>query len=269
MFAITFRGKADQLIERDRRRLVRDANGVALVEIDGLTKTALMKMSVRLILAATALVSFSTARAQLTWEKTEVELHPGPADKQAVGTFRFENKSDKPIRIMSVHTSCGCTTAGKTKDVVAPGEKSEITATFNIGDRTGVQQKQITVQTDDQKQPTTILTLKAVIASPLELQPTFVFWQQGEAPKPKVILAKTSKEIPVKHIDVTSSSPEFQTSVENAPNGEFRINVQPKDTTRTVAATLTIKPDNPPKPYYVAARVMPPQAQAQPQPQVH
>ena len=225
-------------------------------------------MLARIGVIAVAFVSFLTARAQLTWEKTEVELHPAAADKQAVGTFRFENKTDKPIRILSVHTSCGCTTAGKTKDVVAPGEKSEITATFNIGDRTGVQQKQITVQTDDQKQPTTVLTLKAVIASPLELQPTFVFWQQGEEPKPKTIVAKTTKEIPVKHIDVTSSSPDFQATVENGANGEFRIKVQPKETKRTVAATLTIKPDNPPKPYYVAARVMPPQAQPpQPQPQ--
>jgi hypothetical protein len=213
-----------------------------------------------------ALAAIATARAELTWEKTEVELHPGPADKQAVGTFRFENKTDKPIRIQSVHTSCGCTTAGKPKDVIGPGEKSEITATFNIGDRTGAQQKQITVQTDDAKQPTTILTLKAVIASPLELQPTFVFWQQGEEPKQKTIVAKPSKEMPVKHLDVTSSSPDFQTSVETGANGEFRINVKPKDTTRSVVATLTVKPDNPPnKPYYVAARVMPGQPQ-QPQP---
>lgn len=221
-----------------------------------------MNMRLRLLVGFCIVGVALSARAQLTWQKTEVELHPGPTDKQAIGTFAFENKTDKPVRILSVHTSCGCTTAGKTKDVVAPGEKSEITATFNIGDRTGVQQKQITVQTDDPKQPTTVLTLKAVIASPLELQPTFVFWQQGEEAKPKTIVAKTTKEVPVKHIDVTSSSTDFQTSVENAANGEFRIKVQPKETTRTVAATLTIKPDNPPKPYYVAARVMPPQGKA-------
>lgn len=232
-------------------------------------------MLARLATFTAALVALSTARAQLTWEKTEVELHPKPDDKQAIGTFRYENKTDKTIHIASVHTSCGCTTAGVKKNDVAPGEKGEITATFNIGDRTGLQQKQITVQTDDQKQPTTVLTLKAAIASPVELQPTFVFWQQGEEPKPKTIVAKTTKDIPVKHLDVTSSSPEFQTSVENGANGEFRIKVQPKETTRTVAATLTIKPDNPPKPYYVAARVMPAQAQpqtqaqSQPQPQSH
>jgi hypothetical protein len=226
-----------------------------------------MNMRLHLLVSFSILsLAICTARAQLTWEKAEVELHPAPADKQAIGTFRYQNKTDKTIHIASVHTSCGCTTAGVKKNDVAPGETGEITATFNIGDRTGLQQKQITVQTDDPKQPTTVLSLKAVIASPLELQPTFVFWQQGEEPKPKTIVAKTSKEVPVKHIDVTSSSPDFQTSVENAPNGEFKINVTPKDTTRTVAATLTIKPDNPPKPYYVAARVMPPQAQPQPQP---
>ncbi|MFL6537764.1 MAG: DUF1573 domain-containing protein [Chthoniobacterales bacterium] len=225
-----------------------------------------MKLWLHVFLSA-LFFSAVAAQAQLVWEKTEVELHPGPSDKQAVGTFRYENKTDKTIHIASVHTSCGCTTAGAKKNDVSPGEKGEITATFNIGDRTGVQQKQITVQTDDTKQPATVLTLKAVIASPLELQPTFVFWQQGEEPKPKTIIAKTTKEIPVKHIDVSSSSPEFQTSVEQGANGEFKINVTPHDTTRTVAATLTIKPDNPPKPYYAAARVMP--TQAQPAPQTH
>jgi hypothetical protein len=218
-------------------------------------------MLARLIVVLGAAVCLSTAHAQLTWGETEVDLHPAPTDKQAIGTFHYENKTDKTIHIASVHTSCGCTTAGVKKNDVSPGEKGEITATFNIGDRTGLQQKQITVQTDDTKQPTTVLTLKAQIASPLELQPTFVFWQQGEEPKPKTIIAKTSKEVPVKHIDVTSSSPEFQTTIEQGANGEFKINVTPHETTRTVAATLTVKPDNPAKPYYVAARVMPPQAQ--------
>src|SRR3954471_22013455 len=214
-----------------------------------------------LLVGLFSLAIAAASQASLSWEKTELELKPALGAATAVGVFKYENKGDKPVHFNAVRPSCGCTTAALPKNDVAAGEKGEITATFNIGDRTGLQQKQITVQTDDPKQPTTILTLKAQISSPLELQPTFVFWQQGEEPKPKTIIAKTSKENPVKHIDVTSSSPEFQTSVEQSANGEFKINVTPHETTRTVAATLTVKPDNPAKPYYVAARVMPPQAQ--------
>jgi len=87
------------------------------------------------------------ARAELKWEQTSVELHPAPADKEAVGHFKYQNTGSQPVRFKSVHTSCGCTAAQSQKDEVPPGEKGEITATFKIGDRTGTQVKSVTVQT--------------------------------------------------------------------------------------------------------------------------
>src|SRR6516164_5419020 len=122
------------------------------------------------------------ARAELKWEQTSVELHPTLSDKQAVAHFKYENVGKTPVHFKSVHASCGCTTAQTQKDEVSPGEKGEITATFNIGGRTGTQIKTISVQTDD---ATTQLTLKAVIPQLLELQPMFVMWKNGEEPKAK------------------------------------------------------------------------------------
>jgi hypothetical protein len=90
-----------------------------------------------------------TARAELKWEQTAVELHPAPTDKEAVGHFKYQNTGSRPVRFKSVHTSCGCTAAQSQKEEVPPGEKGEITATFKIGDRTGTQVKTVTVQTDD------------------------------------------------------------------------------------------------------------------------
>ncbi|MDQ6809953.1 MAG: DUF1573 domain-containing protein [Verrucomicrobiota bacterium] len=227
----------------------------------------MISKSTAIVLALFCAVAGS-ARAQLAWEKTEVELHPASTDATAVGNFKYQNKGDKPVHISSVHTSCGCTTAGVQKNDVAPGEKGEITATFNIGGRTGVQTKTVTVTTDDPKQPTTLLTLKAVIAQGLELQPALVFWESGEASKPKTITVKTSKEMPVKSLDVASSNPDFSTKVESGPGeGEFRINVQPRETTRTMNATLTIKPEpsaGGAKAYYATARVTPGSAAPQP-----
>ncbi|PYJ89966.1 MAG: hypothetical protein DME70_01350, partial [Verrucomicrobia bacterium] len=160
----------------------------------------------------------------------------------------------------AVRPSCGCTTAALAKNDVAPGEKGEITATFNIGDRTGVQTKTVTVDTDDAKVPQTVLTFKATIAQLLDLQPTFVFWQANEPAQPKTIIAKVAKEVTVKKMDVVSSSGDFTAKVEPGKTaGEFKIQVQPKDTTKPLNATLTIKPDvMPEKVYYAAARVMPP-----------
>src|SRR5947199_3333655 len=204
------------------------------------------------------------ARAELKWEQTSVELHPTFSDKQAVAHFKYENVGKTPVHFTSVHASCGCTTAQTQKDEVPPGEKGEITATFNIGGRTGTQIKTVTVQTDDPDpaRATTVLTLKAVITPLLEIQPALVFWQNGEEPKPKIITAKANKDAAIKKLDVTSSIPDFTAKVEagSAPN-EFRISVQPRDTAKAAYATLSIKPDSPVNTgntFAAAARVMPP-----------
>ena len=196
-----------------------------------------------------------SARAGLKWDQTSIELHPTATDKQAVGHFKYQNTGDKPVKFKSVRTSCGCTVAQTQKEEVPPGEKGEITATFNIGERTGTQVKTVTVETDDPANVTTVLTLKAVIPQQLEITPTFVFWGQGEAPKPKSIVVRAAKDFPVKHLKVTSSSPDFQAKVEETGNGQFKINVQPQETNKQTASTLTIQPEDSQKIFYATARI--------------
>ena len=216
----------------------------------------------RLIGVFALAVLVQSAHAELKWEQTSVDLRPGFNDKQAVAHFKYENVGNTPVHFKSVHASCGCTTAQTQNEQVGPGQKGEITATFNIGGRTGTQVKTVTVQTDDPERSTIVLTLKAVITPLLEFQPTLVYWQNGEEPKPKIITAKANKDAAIKKLDVASSTPDFTAKVDagSAPN-EFRISVQPRDTTKAVYATLTIKPDSPANPgntFAVAARVMPP-----------
>jgi len=212
------------------------------------------------VFALAALVQ--SAHAELKWEQTSVDLRPGFNDKQAVAHFKYENVGNTPVHFKSVHASCGCTTAQTQNEQVGPGQKGEITATFNIGGRTGTQVKTVTVQTDDPERSTIVLTLKAVITPLLEFQPALVYWQNGEEPKPKIITAKANKDAAIKKLDVASSTPDFAARVDagSAPN-EFRISVQPRDTTKAVYATLTIKPDSPANTgnmFAAAARVMPP-----------
>jgi hypothetical protein len=196
-----------------------------------------------------------TARAGLKWEQTAIELHPTATDKQAIGHFKYQNTGDKAVKFKSVRTSCGCTAAQTQKEEVSAGEKGEITATFNIGERTGTQVKTVTVETDDPANVTTVLTLKAVIPQQLEITPTFVFWGQGEEPKPKTIVVRAAKDFPVKHLKVTSSSPDFQTKVEETGKGQFKIDIQPQETNRQTASTLTIQPEDSQKIFYATARI--------------
>ena len=198
-----------------------------------------MHVTVKVFLAAAMLGLASAARSELAWEQMQLELNPAIGDETAVGHFKYQNKGDKPVAIKSVTTSCGCT-AASAKPSADPGEKGEVTATFKIGDRTGVQQKAINVVTDDPAHPTTALMLKVTIPTLLELQPTFVYWQSGEEPKPKTIVAKAGVGIAIKSLEVVSSHPDFTAKVEpGKTKDEF---FEPRQTTQAAVATLTIKP---------------------------
>ena len=127
------------------------------------------------------------ARGTLVWESKDAVLHPSLSDKEAVAHFKYKNSGDKPVKITSVHASCGCTTAALAKDVVGPNESGEITATFTIGNRTGVQTKSITVLTDDQPEEPTVLKLTATIPQLLQITPSFIFWTPTDVLDPKTI----------------------------------------------------------------------------------
>ncbi len=180
------------------------------------------------------------ARADLKWEQSTVEVHPALGDKQAVAHFKYQNTGTAPIHFKSVKASCGCTTTQSQKEVVSPGEKGEIIASLNIGDRTGQQVKTVTVQTDDPNpaQATIILTLKANIAQALEIKPAFVYWTSGEQPKPKKISLKAAKEFPAKDITVKSNSQNFESKVVPGKPGEWTIEVTPKPGTQTGAPAV-------------------------------
>src|SRR6266480_1906868 len=185
-------------------------------------------MKTHIVAFALSMLITLSARAELKWEQTTLELHPTAADKQAIGHFKYQNPGKTPVRFKSVHASCGCTTAQTQKDEVPAGGTGEITATFNIGDRTGTQVKTVTVETDD---PTNTKT------------------------DPKTITVKVGKDFTVKHIKVTSSSPDFQAKVEEKGNGEFKIDVQPQETKNLIASTLTIQPEDSQKVFYATARI--------------
>ena len=224
-----------------------------------------MNVKLTAVAAAFLFTISASARAQLAWEKTEIELHPPIGEENAVAHFNYENKGKRPIKISSVRPSCGCTVASITKNDVAPGDKGEIVASLKIGDRTGTQLKTLSVETDDPKTPFIMLTMKTVISQAVDMQPSFVYWETGEASKAKTITIKAAKEIELKKVDVASSSPDFTVEVKPAGAGEFRIEVQPRDTARQLAATLTIKPEvtnHAVKPLFASARVASGQAPA-------
>jgi Protein of unknown function (DUF1573) len=66
----------------------------------------------------------------------------------AIYEFSFLNKSTRPVKILTVQPSCGCTTPGWFKEPVAPGKTGFIKASFDPKGRQGYFNKSLTVTTD-------------------------------------------------------------------------------------------------------------------------
>lgn len=79
--------------------------------------------------------------------------------------FTFLNTTNRPIKILTVQASCGCTTPGWSKEAVSPGKTGFIQARFDPKGRPGYFSKSLTVTTDYDAAPV-ILQIKGEVSTP-------------------------------------------------------------------------------------------------------
>ncbi len=73
--------------------------------------------------------------------------------------FHFKNEGKKPLDILKVKTSCGCTTTKLKETTYKKGKSGVIEVNFNTSGRKGRQHKTITVITNDPKNPEILLNI--------------------------------------------------------------------------------------------------------------
>jgi hypothetical protein len=78
--------------------------------------------------------------------------------------FVFTNATNRPLRILAVQASCGCTTPGWSKDAVEPGKTGFIQASFNPKGRPGYFNKTLTVTSDVDTNPI-VLQIKGNVSN--------------------------------------------------------------------------------------------------------
>jgi hypothetical protein len=86
-------------------------------------------------------------------------------DGPAVVEFNITNKTTRPISILSVKPSCGCTTPDWTKDPIAAGGTGFIKASYDPKGRPGYFNKSLTVTTDWDGTPI-VLQIKGNVLNP-------------------------------------------------------------------------------------------------------
>jgi hypothetical protein len=71
--------------------------------------------------------------------------------------FKIMNKGKKDLLIRSAKASCGCTAANPGSNLIKPGESTDLKVTFDSQGKEGMQNKTVTVISNDPNQATVVL----------------------------------------------------------------------------------------------------------------
>ena len=77
--------------------------------------------------------------------------------------FNFGNNGKSDLKIKDIKTSCGCTAALVSSEVLKPGEEGTLKVELDTSNRNGKMSRTITIESNDPRDPKKILTIYADI----------------------------------------------------------------------------------------------------------
>ena len=101
-------------------------------------------------------------KALMVFDNTTVDMGKIEYGKKAEAIFKFKNKGNLPLVILSCRADCGCTTPKWTKAPVKPGEEGEISVVYN-SEITGPFNKNIVITSNTDGAMTQTVTIKGLV----------------------------------------------------------------------------------------------------------
>ncbi len=127
--------------------------------------------------------------------------------------FIFTNNSGRPVKIITVQASCGCTTPGWSTQPIEPGKTGFVKASFDPKNRPGYFNKSLTVTTDLEGSPIT-LQIKGTVVEKQSLSDKSLTAANGN-----LKLKNNSFNLGKVHINKAPTSKEFE--VANSGTGKL------------------------------------------------
>ncbi|MGH7965064.1 MAG: DUF1573 domain-containing protein, partial [Candidatus Binatia bacterium] len=135
--------------------------------------------------------------------------------EQITHLFRFINQGEQDLRIADVKTSCGCTAAIISANVIPPGQEGTISATFETARFIGEKVKNVTVYSNDPLQSVTTLTLQGEITVEIAPEPAQLYLgrphRSEEVTQTVEVLYDAGKPISITKVENTHPAVRVQT----------------------------------------------------------
>ncbi len=157
----------------------------------------------------------------ITFEKTHHDFGKIGADRKVSYRYKVTNTGQATLNITNLKPACGCTSTVLGKWSLAPGESSEIEASFDPKGFRGPMRRTIAVVSDDPSNSTVTLSFEANIIQEIVPSATTVFFNDlsRTATKKATVRLASGNELPVQVKDVRiPGAPYLSTRVRNEGN---------------------------------------------------
>jgi hypothetical protein len=178
--------------------------------------------------------------------------------------FKILNEGTGPLEVKAVRPTCGCTVADYDREIT-PGAEGVVRATLDTKDFAGPISKSILVMTNDPREPTVSVVIKADVKPYVEVLPRPLIRfnaVQREPMNQKVVVVGAEGGENFKVTAVESSAPFLKASVrrlsgdeliDGKSGGQYEVSVDLAKNAPVgpVSAQLTVKTDHPKAPEVV------------------
>jgi len=118
-----------------------------------------------LVILLTGTIAYSEGIPKISFVEESYDFGRVLQGKIVEHEFTFENKGTGDLFIKEVTTSCGCTAALVSDNVLSPGETGKIKVSYDSQGRAGKVSRTITIVSNDPVEPVKELTITAIVDS--------------------------------------------------------------------------------------------------------
>lgn len=177
----------------------------------------------------------------LEWTPAEQTVEAISGQTEITAVFSFRNAGDKPVRILATRSGCDCLESGVTPQVCEPGARGELRAVFSLGEREGVQRREIFVETDASQSPDSVI-LTVRIPTWVAFSSRLVWWERDEAAVAKPVRVRLAAPSECEILDVQCDSPVWEIRRgEMAADGSLELSIRPLGTQKASRAEFIVK----------------------------
>lgn len=188
------------------------------------------------------------ALAGLEFDSLRKDAHLAADENEVTTEFRFTNTSDKTVTIRQYDATCSCIDAkiegGKL--VYQAGEKGLLRTVFDMGQFSGVVDKQVLLYVDDdpEDEPSITLTTRVHIPVLVQVEPKTVKWAVGKESAPQKVKVTMDHDEPIRILRVSGTSDRISHEVKTIVEGkEYELVLTPDNTEKPGLGIIRIETD--------------------------